>query len=119
MANPVWPVSLPDAPLAEGYQENPVNNNITTQMETGPAKKRRRYTEPIFNFICGLVLTSDEVDILETFYFTTLEGGTLEFDWKHPRTRIAATLRFKTPYTVSAIDPNNFSVNMSLERLPS
>lgn len=44
MANPVWPVSLPP-PLSSGTSVAPaVDNVITSQMETGAPKRRRRFT---------------------------------------------------------------------------
>ncbi len=47
MSNPVWPPSLPQRPLAQGFSEQAPDTLIRTQMEAGPPKVRRRFTAGI------------------------------------------------------------------------
>ncbi|MBK8909231.1 MAG: hypothetical protein IPM60_15525 [Rhodospirillales bacterium] len=97
MSNPVWPYSLPQRPLAQGFNEQARETAIRTQMEAGPPKVRRRFTAGIRTMGMQLRLTADQVATLDAFYDTTVAGGTLPFDWVHPRTGVAATYRFVEP----------------------
>ena len=42
MAVYVWPLSLPQSPIANGYKEDMPSNLIRSDAEYGPAKVRRR-----------------------------------------------------------------------------
>jgi hypothetical protein len=66
-------------------------------MDTGPAKIRRRFTKSLRRFDISMMMTAAQVTTFETFWNDTLKGGSLPFDWLHPRTRVAATLRFRLP----------------------
>lgn len=104
MPNPTWPTTLPQYVLESGYQETTQDQTTETQMEAGPAKIRRRFTKSLKKFQVSMFLTSAQATTFETFWQTTCKGGSIPFDWKHPRTQAAATLRFRTPapqYSVS------------------
>ena len=45
-------------------------------------------------FGCQMLVKRADVATLDAFYMTTLAGGTLTFDWTHPRTGAAATCAF-------------------------
>ena len=47
MANPTWPASLPQYVQEGGYQETLQDQTVESNMETGPAKIRRRFTKSI------------------------------------------------------------------------
>ncbi len=89
MANPTWPASLPQRVAVDGYGEGPPDTTVRTRMDAGPAKVRRRFT-------AGVRPLSLQID-LDGFFGTTLLGGALAFDWVHPRTQAAVTLRFVRP----------------------
>ena len=97
MSEITWPASLPQESLVEGFSEQAPNTLIRSQMEAGPAKVRRRFTSGPRNFDCQLYLSPAQVDALDAFYVSTLAGGALSFDWKHPRTQAAVTFRFVEP----------------------
>ena len=88
-----WPATLPQyLEGSGGYNEAPANGMLRTSMDSGPAKRRSRFTKiPVY--ITGVLapLTSAQVDILQAFYTTTCLNGTLTFTWVHPRTGNAAT----------------------------
>ena len=97
MANPVWPVGLPQLTAVEGYGEAPPDTALRTNMDAGPAKVRRRSTAGIRPLSVQFDLDAAQVETLDAFYVATLQGGALSFDWVHPRTQAAATLRFVQP----------------------
>lgn len=120
-----WPASLPQEMTIQGYQE-PLgkNSNIRTQMDVGEAKVRGRSTAIIKPIVGTVVMTSDQVDTLITFYFTTLGdgsgdggGGVKRFTWIHPRTGAAETFRFVEEPVVGPMHPR-YIISMVLEILP-
>lgn len=94
---PSWPGSLPQFVLEQGYDETLPDQSIESQMETGPAKARRRFTTNVTKFQVQVAMDQTQASTFETFYSDTLEGGTLTFDWVHPITRVAKTFRFRKP----------------------
>lgn len=99
---PSWPGTLPSYVQEGAFSELPQNVTLETEMDVGPAKIRRRFTKATRKFQCQLFMTSAQVTTFETFWETTLIGGSVTFDWVHPRTRAAATCRFRNPrYQIS------------------
>lgn len=97
MANPTWPASLPQYVQEGGYQEQLQDQTVESQMDTGPAKIRRRFTKSIRKFQITLLMTAAQADAFETFWQDTCLGGSIPFNWVNPRTRVPATLRFRNP----------------------
>ena len=93
----VWPASLPDDVLVDGYSERPPRVRLRTPMDAGPPKMRRRFTAAVEPIRCTMAFTRAQVTTFRTFYDTTLLGGVLTFDWTHPRTLAAVTFRFADP----------------------
>lgn len=94
---PAWPATLPQFVLESGYQEQLQDQVIETQMETGPVKVRRRFTKSIRTFQCQMLMTAAQQAAFESFWQNDCLGGSISFTWVHPRTRVAATFRFRTP----------------------
>jgi hypothetical protein len=97
MANPVWPVSLPQHLEIDGFENAFPETVERTPMESGPAKQRRRFTaapEPVKG---AVILSNAQHATLKTFFKTTCVGGAIAFDWVHPVTQGAATFRWKAP----------------------
>lgn len=113
-----WPVTLPQSPLVAGYQEQPENTMLRTDMETGAAKQRRRFTAAPRNIAMSIMLTDAQMDIFEDFFFNDIKGGSISFEWVHPRTGDPATFRFTQMPTYQEITPFLYQVNLPLERLP-
>lgn len=88
-----WPASLPDSPLVEGYQEKAPNLLIRQEVDQGPARVRRRCASRPWPMSATFILTKAEAATLETFAYTTLQGGALPFNWTHPRTGAAIDMR--------------------------
>jgi phage-related protein len=115
---PTWPSSLPDKPLQQGYEEAPGDGRQRTQMDTGPAKVRRRFTATVDEFTARFHLTSTEVDTLDSFWENDLDGGTLRFDWTHPRTGLALQFRFVNRPKRRVVGGTLYEVTARLEVLP-
>lgn len=116
---PSWPGTLPTGPEWSSYQETSPNVALRTPMDVGPPKVRRRSTAGIRPFTMTFLLTQAQVATLDTFYQTTLTGGTASFDsLTHPRTAAAATFRFVTPPQYQALGPNVYRASCQMEILP-
>lgn len=117
---PTWPTTLPQYVLEQGYSENVPDQTVESQVDTGPAKVRRRFTVNYRPVKATIRCEPSQVSTFETFYYTTLKGGVLSFDWVHPRTRVACVMRFRKP--VPSIRPigsgEAVDISMSLEILP-
>ncbi len=119
MSNPVWPLSLPQRPLAQGFNERAPDTAIRTQMEAGAAKVRRRFTAGIRTMDMQLRLSADQVATLDAFHDSTLHGGSLRFDWVHPRTGVAMTYRFvEQPSYAPVARGRLWTATLKLEVLP-
>jgi len=91
----VWPVSLPQKPLAESYSEGQETQIARTSMEMGPAKQRRRFTARVDTFSCRFLMDESQVVTFKDFFNNTLEGGALAYDWDDPRTGTTRSFRFR------------------------
>ncbi len=118
MANAVWPASLPQKFLQQGYREGFADVLLRTRMDAGPDKVRRRFTAAPRPVRGTMAMTGAQVATLESFFDTTLQGGALPFDWTHPRTGAAVTCRFIEPPEVLAKSTDRYRVSLVLEVLP-
>ena len=116
----VWPETLPQKLLVDGYSQSAANTLLRSEMETGPAKQRRRFSAGVVPLSGKLILDWDELDILREFYDTTLVGGSLRFIWKDPIDQLSgnAQMRFTSPITWTTYGAGLFSVSLNLEIMP-
>lgn len=117
---PTWPVSLPQKPLRDGYEEAEPSGAIRSQTDTGPPKQRNRYSATIKPFRMTIEVDSNQLDTFQAFYRTTLGNGVLPFDWTHPRTAAAIAFRFDAgqPPITTSVGANQYRVSMMLEIMP-
>ena len=123
MADAVWPPSLPAEALLAGLEETPPELRLRTAMDAGPAKVRRRFTAGVRVFSVSLLLTRAQVQTFDEFLLTTVEGGSLPFTWKHPRTGNPIDFRFVELPRYAARAPRQlagdyWSLSFTLEALP-
>lgn len=116
---PAWPASLPQLVLAQGYRETFAKTAVRTSMDAGPAKVRRRFTAGTRDFAVSLRLTPAQAATLEGFFDATTAGGSLAFDWTHPRTGTAVAFRFIGEPQLTAVNRGQqYQASMRLEILP-
>lgn len=97
-----WPMTLPQAPVQDGYQESPANNTIRTSMDVGPAKVRRRQTVGVRTLQCTYELSQAQVQILDDFFVSYTASGAVPFNLPHPRTGALVPARFAEPPAYSS-----------------
>ncbi len=113
-----WPATLPQTPLIGGYKETVPDLALRTQMDTGPAKVRRRATAGVRPFQWPAILTTAQVATLDTFYVTTLNSGALPFTVNHPRTTVSESWRIVEPPEYVPLSGSLHRVNLKMEILP-
>jgi len=87
-------------------------------MDAGPAKVRRRFTAGVTPVAGTMIMTAAQLATFETFFNTTLLGGTLRFSWtKPPAHTVACEMRFTEVYTQTKVE-DDYEVSLSLEVLP-
>lgn len=119
MANQTWPASLPQKLLLSGFSEQPPDTRIRGEMDQGPPKMRRRSTASSRPINGEIHCTASQVETLDDFYNDTVDGGTLRFDWEHPRTGSAVEMRFRErPSYSEAISNDLYRVRLRLEIMP-
>lgn len=93
MAAATWPLSLPQGALLAGLTETPPKTALRTEMDQGPAKTRRRFNSGVRKFTIPITMTDDQVETFDVFYNVTLAGGSLSFNYKHPRLKTTVELK--------------------------
>ena len=88
-----WPASLPQTLLYD-LTEKRQAGKVRSQMDTGPAKQRKRFTATVKEYVGALILTQAQLATFKTFYETTLGEGVDSFTWVDPFTEVSASLRF-------------------------
>lgn len=91
MAIPVWPATLPQQPLSDGFSEDHGAIVRRTPMDKGPAKMAYLGLRPD-TFSVNFDLDAAQVEILRAFVRDTL-GYVKRFSFTHPRTLATVELR--------------------------
>lgn len=121
MAAYTWPPSLPTSVDSSGFSESYGVLILSTPMDAGPAKRRRRGVKPrIMNV--AFVMTNTQIATLETFINDTIKG-TARFDFPHPRTGVVIEVRIIPNgdgdlFGVSYFSHDLYQVSLSLEQMP-
>lgn len=122
MALAVWPATLPQSFLVEGFTANRMEARSVFQPEKGPAIRRRGLILPFRIYRGGLepALTQTLVGTLEDFYEDDLAEGTLPFtfplDPLDGTTNIIVRIEGVIEYQVIGFD--HYRPSMTLMRLP-
>ena len=114
----VWPATLPQDLNLEGFEGQISSQVVRTPMDVGPAKQRLRSSSAPEPFRGIMVMTKDQFALFNEFFQQTIGGGADEFDWKHPITLVAKSVRFIEQPRYRAITPTDISVTMALEIMP-
>lgn len=79
MTTPIWPSSLPQRVLRDGYSEQSQDGRLFTRTSAGPPKLRRRYSRVLKTVPASVVITYEEKAILEQFAEEETVGGSVPF----------------------------------------
>lgn len=120
MTDPVWPNTLPQRPLAQGFRKTFGDGAIRNQMDSGPPITRKRFTATVKPYQMTFRLTAAQVDILEAFYETDCAMGAIAFQLADPLTGATRRFVFTAPPEIQpAASRIKFDASLRLEALPS
>lgn len=116
----IFPPSLPQDLLLDGYQQVAPQMVRRSTVDQGPAKVGRRYTANVSEFNGRLVMTRAQLIEFDDFYFGPAGGGSVAFEWKHPLRRDTVRMRFRErpSYTNGGHPEDIWVVNLAIEILP-
>ncbi len=117
----IWPSTVPNLPIRDSYGESIPDPRLRTSMSSGPAKVRRKTAALPVVFSVTLSMLATELEAFEYFVNTSLIGGSLRFEFTHPRKNTVVEMRFvggDSLYTISLQGLDRFSVSFQLEALP-
>ena len=118
MAIPAWPGALPQELLVNGYSQSFPDITIKSNVDAGPAKVRRRFTAGVEPVSGTMIMTTAQLATLDTFFNTTLLGGSLRFSWtKPPAHSVACEMRFTEVPSWTKVE-GDYEVSLSFEVLP-
>lgn len=117
----VWPATLPC--LAFDTTDARQDGSIRTEMGTGPAKVRRRFSAVSRYATAILALDATQRATLDAFYATTLAEGSLAFDVADPYDGTTVSARFTSPISYQNRGKNGalarwFLASVNVEILP-
>ena len=113
-----WPVDLPETLRIDGLQSQDQDAVIKTDMDTGPQKRRLRFTAAVENISGSIVMSMEQLDIFRTFYRTTIKRGAMRFKMMHPITCELKEFRIKTPPSFAPSGNGLWIVTLDMEALP-
>lgn len=117
MTTPVFPVALPK-PSMRQYSLKPMNNVLRTEMESGPARTRRRYISVPTDVSVVWTLTLAELGTLQTFYREAIYDGAgwFQIPVVMGDGEVLRKARFKEPYqAATAANEHVWQVSATLE----
>lgn len=118
MAVDVWPTSLPQRLMVQGYSQALGDGRLRSQTDTGPGKVRRRSSAMPKPLAGALRMTGAQVLAAAAFVDDVLIGGSLPFTFPEPLTGSPILVRFVDLPSWSCAGGDNYDFAMSLEILP-
>jgi len=97
MPNPTWPVGVPNLYQANNWMEEKAQLFLLQETDGGVPKSRPHPNPKPAQVTFHQILTRAETKLVDTFYETTLDNGTLPFDTTDPREEVIKTFRIKEP----------------------
>lgn len=113
----VWPSSLPQYVLREGFSESIGDGRLRSQPDKGPAKVRRRSSMMPKLLQCRMIMSAEQLALMQEFVDDTLMNGSLPFLMPDPITRNPALVRFADNLPAWTSRGIHFDVSFDLEVL--
>lgn len=124
MAIPVWPLTLPQVPLRNGYRRTRPNLTKRLQPAQGPAIVKADAVLGVSMITANYLLSKAQRDTLEIFLYDTCRSGALRFSWPDPDGGAVLECRVKPEsetdlYAEEAVQEKDYwAISLNLEVLP-
>lgn len=120
MPDAVWPSSLPQRPLVDGYSNIFGDGAKRTDMDSGPPKVRKRFTATVEPLRLAFRVTRAQVATLRAFYRDDCAYGAIAFSFVEPVSGTSVRVAFsKPPAIVPARGVDRYNATLELDWLPS
>lgn len=102
-----WPGTLPQKPLLEGYGEVAQSPKYSVPTDNSQPIERPKTTLRAQKITCSMDMTDAQLATFETFVYSTLGQGALEFLLPHPRltTPVRTKIIGDEPYSLQLMTP--------------
>lgn len=116
-----WPTGIPNTIQTSGYSRELQDGVIRTDMETGPAKFRRRFTATQDKNRGQIIMTQAQYLTFETWFKTIIMYGALSFEFPDPLNNSnTLEVRFSKPPSLSpAGNGVDVAVTVEIEEVPA
>lgn len=117
-----WPVTVPDMFESSGFGYDADSGLLRSDMDSGPAKVRRRFTSTTKNMTGTIIMSRTQFQTWETWFEDTIFHGALSFTMTDPVNGGTMTVRIVSgksgkPYSWSQTGLL-VSLNLTIEKLP-
>lgn len=105
---------------ADSFQETLPDTILTSDVDQGPTKKRRRFTKGVGKISVAFNCNLAQYAVLRQFYDTDTNGGVSQFVFPHPVTGLDTYFRFDGTPNFRPIGNSGiqFAASMNWESLP-
>lgn len=110
-----WPAQLKELFNVAGFNKEKGNPKISSDMQAGPPKQRARVTKANDIYSVTMDMSQSEVNILENFYDTTLNNGTLAFEFDDPTTGQVEEFKFVASFSQVPLGNGGVSFRVSFQ----
>lgn len=112
-----WPAALQNTVDSGTFDTVDKDLRIKSTLKNGPTQLRRDSAAVITTINVGIWVDSTEYVALETFYRTTLLGGSQPFKFYHPITALSVLWRFADIPTYRPVGPRLFLAKFHLRNV--
>ena len=109
-----WPAVFQDFLNEESFSYQYGETAVKSENDIGPAKRRQRFTRAIRQLRVQIQIEVNQVATLESFFYDTLAGGTLAFEFNDPFDQTLKEYKMDAPQ-ISPMGGRYFQVNMNWE----
>ena len=117
MATITWPLPLTQSFLVNSFNEDGPDHIIRSAMDTGPHKKRRRYTARVQPLTGSMLMTLTEYANFKDFFKTSIQDGALTFEMPDDVDGGTMEVKFRAKYQTVFLG-TVFRVTMGLDKQP-
>lgn len=84
MSLPIWPVTLPQKWLKDGYKRANRNRPLVTEMDDGRVVVRKRADRTARREVAAFIMSNEQLEVFEAFYSSGLSEGASRFTMPTP-----------------------------------
>lgn len=115
---PTWPSSLPQEFEERGFQDRLPDQLARSRIEGQLPQSRRRARRSEYGPLAGdMLISAEQWRALRTFFWQTVAGGALSFDFPSVDGSGTITVAFENPPRLTPVGGDLYNVRLAFERL--